>query len=507
MEGALRRIATLCVLAAAACGGREADVAAPSDLAPRLQLVRCSVATPPPVIADDGVTFGGLTKDEVLELKRALRVDGVKVATVNLGKPTISGSLDPAVINRSMRSDLPALRSCFERAFASRPTMSPRITVAFSIEPDGRVSTLSVAGAVPELQQCVVVVLRQLRFPRPRSGGLVHVSYPLSFVHGGASGLRPPAAEPAIVREPSTTPLVGAPWTPFALDGSPSLDVAPVIARATEIAVRARLDRLSLCFHGPTPAGSLRAMLDIDPTGLLRGARIGGLGDQASALCIRRELAGLQVKSPTLDAAEVACDLARGDARRWRVHPSEYEMIRATRAGLEHAGTRIAVGASEPDALPGNRTYLVLADQDTPGTVLELALTWAFDGDATLVAIADGTPSPPLLGVGRSTFALGDPHDDPIAAPVSIEIYPDRVMVCTGASSQEAKLADGAKALDILGARLATHCRSGRCASTIGVAVDGATPATALPPVVDALRRAGFERLLIGGGPGCRPNR
>jgi hypothetical protein len=248
-------------------------------------------------------------------------------------------------------------------------------------------------------------------------------------------------------------------------------------------------------------------MLDLDPTGALRGARIGGLGDPASAVCLRRELAGLRVKSPTLDAAEVACDLAHGEARRWRVDPAEYSVIRATKDGLEHAGTRIAVGASEPEALPGNRTYLVLADHDTPGTVLELALTWAFEGDATLVAIADGTPAPLLVGVGRSTFALGDPHDAPIAGPVSIEIYRDRVMVCTGASSQEAKLADGAKALDILAARLATHCRSGRCASTIGLAVDGDAPATALPPVVDALRRAGFERVLIGGGPGCRPTR
>ena len=505
MEGALSRIAILAALAA--CGGREPDVVGPTDPAPRLQLVRCSVATPPPVIADDGVSFGGLTKAEVLELKRASRVDGVTVPTVNLGKPTVSGSLDPAAINRVVRSDLPALRSCFQRAFATRPTMSPRITVAFSIERDGRVSTISVAGAVPDLQQCVLVVLQQLRFPRPRGSGLVHVSYPLSFAHGGAPGVPPPMAEPTIVREPSTTPPVGSPWTPFAIDAAPPLDVAPVIARSTEIAVRARLDRLATCFRGPAPVGSLRAMLDIDPAGLLRGARIGGLGHDASTACLRRELAGLRVKSPTLDAAEVACDLARGEARRWRVDPGEYEVIRATKAGLEYAGTRVEVGAIVPDALAGNRVYLVLADHDTPGTVLESALTWAFDGDATLLAIADGTTSPPLLGIGRSTFALGDPHDEPIALPVSMEIYPDRVMVCTGASTQEAKLADGPKALDILAARLATHCRKGRCASTIGLAVDGGTPATALPAVLDALRRAGFERVLVGGGLGCRPIR
>jgi hypothetical protein len=494
VEGALIRIAILFALVA--CGGRE-PVVAPSEPAPRLQLVRCSVATPPPVIADDGVTFGGLTKAEVLELKRSTRnADTNKLSSVTLGTPRIAGPLDPAVINRVVRSTLPVLRACYERAFASKPTMSPRITIAFSVELDGVVSTASVAGAVPEMQPCVVDALRKLRFPRPR-GGLAHVSYPISFEPGTAA----PVSEPAHPEEPSR----GAAWTPFALDGSPPLDVAPLIARGAEVAVRARLDRLATCFHGLTPQGSLRAMLDIDPTGALRAARIGGLADPESAACLRRELAGLRVKSPTLDAAEVACDLARGDARRWRVDPAEYAVIRATRAGLEHAGTRIAVGASEPDALPGNRTYLVLADQDTPGTVLELALTWAFESDATLVAIADGTPAPPLVGVGRSTFALGDPRDDPLAAPVSIEIYPDRVMVCTGASSQQATLADGAKALEILGTRLATFCRTGHCASTIGLAVDGDAPATALPPVLDALRRAGFERVLIGGGVGCRP--
>ncbi len=447
------------------------------------------------MIADDGVTFGGLTKAEVLELKRGSRITDPTSSLV-LGTAITSGAVERADVDRVLRSQLSSLQSCYERAFAKKPSLSSRITVTFPVDPDGSVPTASVVGGLGEMQPCVINVVRKLRFPGPPGGGSTQVSFSLSLENARAAAI----PEPTVKGPP-------APWTPFAIDASPPLDGAPAIAGAAEIAVRARLDRLATCFRGPTPAGSLRAMLDLDATGLLRVARIGGLGDEASAVCLRRELAGLRVKSATLDAAEVACDLARGDARRWRVDPGEYDVIRATKAGVEHAGTRIAVGVSEPDALPGNRVYLVLADHDTPGTVLELALTWAFVGDATLVAIADGTPSPPLLGVGRSTFALGDPHDAPIAVPVSMEVYADRVMVCTGASSQEAKLADGPKALDILGARLATYCGTGRCAETIGLAVDGDTPAAALPPVLDALRRAGFERVLVGGGTGCRPTR
>lgn len=487
----------------AACGGAEPAVTATAAPRPRLQLVRCAPAMPPPVVADDGVSFGGLTKAETLELRRAHRASAQpRGAQVVLGAATMMGAFDRAVLTRVVRAELISLRACYERELAKAPVAAGRLDVAFTIEADGRVGGVSMGSrATPGLAACVTRIVSGLRFPPPPGGASVRVSYPMTFdvASGAPPGPTPPGAPPPT--EP-VGELATSPWTPFALDASPPLPVAPMVARVTETAVRQRLDRLDACFTGGAPSGSLRALLELDPAGELRHVRVGGLGDPASEACLRRAFSGLRVLSPTLDGVEVACDLSRGDAQRWRVTPADYEVITTTRTQAIHAGQAVEVGATEPDALPANRTYLITIQRDTPGTVLELALAWAFDGDATLIATDRGTSPPVLVGVGRSTFALGDAHDSPGALEVSLEVSADRLAACVGATTEEAALADP-RALDALLARLAERCRRTACTSTLPLAVDGGASADGLVSIVDALRRAGFERLLIGDGVGC----
>lgn len=299
-------------------------------------------------------------------------------------------------------------------------------------------------------------------------------------------------------------PALGEPWTPFALDSSPPLDTAPTIARATEGALRARMAAIEACFTGPAPTGSLRAMLELDAGGGLTEARVGGLGDRTSEACVAKALDGMHVVTPTADAAEVACDLSRGDAQPWRIAPDAgYQAIAVSRTRLVHGTEVVEPGATEPDPLPAGATYLVVADADAPGTMIELALSWAAEGDATLIALRDGARAPALIGAGRSMYSVGDDYDDADAVRATLEVGAKTLTACVHSTTQGARLGDPA-AIGSLLSRVAARCRKIGCAATLGVAVDGAAVAHDLVEVMAAARRAGFERVLIGGFPGCR---
>lgn len=493
----MKRLAILVALAA--CGGRDALPSGPVDRAPRLQLLQCMAATAGPILADDGVSFGGLTKAEVLEMRRGSRPGAAKPPRVVIGTPTTSvGSIDAAVLARVLRSELDKLRSCYDRELATNPLLAARIEVVFTIAADGRVAGVSAGTKAPVLLgQCLSLVIAGVRFPALQGGSSVRVTYPLTFDHG-APGLAPSQPQPAVM--PEASPAV--PWTPYSVEGSSQDASATGVARLTERALRARLDPLAACFTGAAPTGSLRAMIAIDAEGTVHRARVGGLGDAGSESCMVKALASLQIARGNIDA-EIACDLSRGDAQRWRVTPESYEVITTTRTSISYRGRTVDLGAGEPDALPPNRTYVILVHPDTPGTVLEAAIGWAFEGDSTLIALQGDGGAPVLLGMGRSTFALGDAHDDINAIDVSLEVDHTQLAACVRVDAQAAPLADPKAVRDVL-ENLALRCKNARCASTVGLTLEGGGTVGALAEVVDAVRHAGFSRVLIGGGIGCR---
>ena len=483
--------------ALAACGGRDVGPREPVERAPRLQLLRCTPATAGPILSDDGISFGGLTKAEILDLKRGSRPGAAKPPRVVIGTPSITG-LDAAVFGRVLRGELDKLRSCYDRELATNPLLAARVDITVTVGMDGRVATVSAGSAAPVvLAQCLSRVIAAVRFPTRVSGGAVRVTYPLTFDHG-APGLPPSQPQPAIELEAAPPE----PWTPYARQGMAPNGSAVAVARLTERVLRGHLAPIAACFTGAAPTGSLRAMLAVDGEGHVRLARIGGLGDPASERCLAKALVGLAV-SPKTEDTEVACDLSRGDAQRWRVTPASYEVITTTRTSITHRGRTVELGASEPEPLPANRTYLILVQRETPGTVLEAAIAWAFEGDATLIALQSDGLAPVLLGIGRSTFTLGDAHDDINAVDVSLEVDRTQLAACVRVDAQSAPLAD-AKAVRETLDNLAARCRRATCASTIGLTLEGGGTAGALAEVIEAVRHAGFPRVLIGGGIGCR---
>lgn len=97
------------------------------------------------------------------------------------------GALDKGAIDRTIKRDMASIRRCYEEGLAGRADLAGKVTIRFVVAADGAVqaaevktSTLGDAG----VEGCIVGVFRALRFPEPRGGGIVIVSYPFIFSPG-----------------------------------------------------------------------------------------------------------------------------------------------------------------------------------------------------------------------------------------------------------------------------------------------------------------------------------
>jgi hypothetical protein len=486
----------------ASCGRVPTPAPRAVDPAPRLGLVGCAPATPLPRTATDlgpaprsegPRAFGGVDHAALARQRSQLAAPPRGAPSVIAGTPKVSGALDRAVVERLVRSHLPQLRACYERALAADPEMTGTVTVTFLAAPDGRVTTTNVVGSgvAPSVSACVALVVQALPFP---AGQPLSVSYPFEFVLGGTPG-EPPGPLTAVGRR-------DAPWTPFALADEPPAASASRVARATEGAIRLDLGAIAACFSGPAPVGSLRAMLAVRGDGSVDSARAGGLGDVAEA-CVARRLAQLRVASPVHDGVEVACDLARGEARPWRVAPlAGYTVVEAGPRGVRHGDQLLTPGALAPRPLPAGHTFLVVATPDATGAMLELALEWTQQGDATLIALRDGPGSPLVIGAARTAHQIGG--TEPVTAWPALRLGGGAVTVCVDRTSQRAAIADPV-AVDALLRRVATRCKTLRCSASLGVTIDGDATASQLFDVASAARHTGFQRVLLGSYASCQP--
>jgi hypothetical protein len=487
------------VLVLAACGA-TGPVSPGSHDRPTLRVVRCTPATPPPVVASEPeVAVDDRVREPWLlgrgRRDRATVPSGFRLgkrAAVSLGVPSITGSLGRDPVTAVVRARLGELKTCYANEPSNSSLAKAIVVYRFTIARDGKVMYANASAQVSgSLDGCVKRVLRALVFPVPPGGDSVIVSLPVVFDSTGT--LVPP--------EGAGKPTDAEPWTPFAHTGA-STPAAAGAARVSEAAMRARLAAMEACFTGPTPTGSLRVMLDLDVMGELGTVRVGGLGDAAVEACLAGSLAGLHVVTPIPAAVEVACDVARGDAQPWRIAPTAgYDLIEADRARLHHGATVVIPGASDPEPLP-SATYVIVAQPDTPGAMLQLALMWANDAETVMLALRDGRASPLFLGLGHTAVAQGD--DDLDVVRPALRVGAKMVTGCVGRGTHQAALSDPA-GVGSLVQRLATRCRTLGCSPTLLVAIDSDAVARDLVEITGAARRAGFDRVLLGGSElGCQ---
>lgn len=116
---------------------------------------------PPPMGAV--VSRGEIVIEDDLGLLPNVRLDTVQVAS----------GLDLAAVVERLRTELPALRSCFRSQVTPRPRAALTLSLSLRIGGSGEITDANVRGSeVPALRHCLASALvGKTGFPRPAGGG------------------------------------------------------------------------------------------------------------------------------------------------------------------------------------------------------------------------------------------------------------------------------------------------------------------------------------------------
>ena len=120
---------------------------------------------PPPSVSNNAHAFG-------------------KTARVRQGKHQVKGGLDPDLVRRIVRAHINELRGCYAKGLTRRASLHGRVTVAFTVGTQGRVTSTNISHsslADARVERCISRTVQRWHFPKPRGGGEVRVTYPLVF--------------------------------------------------------------------------------------------------------------------------------------------------------------------------------------------------------------------------------------------------------------------------------------------------------------------------------------
>jgi pSer/pThr/pTyr-binding forkhead associated (FHA) protein len=103
------------------------------------------------------------------------------------GDPIILGALDKSLIDAVIKRHMNQIRYCYQRELTKNPNLGGKVTVKFVIAKDGSVSKASIKSSSlgnKSAESCITGRFRRFRFPEPKGGGIVIVSYPFIFAPG-----------------------------------------------------------------------------------------------------------------------------------------------------------------------------------------------------------------------------------------------------------------------------------------------------------------------------------
>ncbi len=104
-------------------------------------------------------------------------------------EPNVEGALDRELIRQVIRRNIAQIRTCYEVELQVKPHLAGRVLMRFVVAASGEVqsaaategSTLSDA----RVKDCIASRIRGWRFPSPKGGGSVIVTYPFLFKQSG----------------------------------------------------------------------------------------------------------------------------------------------------------------------------------------------------------------------------------------------------------------------------------------------------------------------------------
>jgi hypothetical protein len=103
------------------------------------------------------------------------------------GDPIILGALDKSLIDAVIKRHMNQIRYCYQRELNKNPNLGGKITVKFVIAKDGGVSSAQTKTSTmknPAVESCINSRFMRFKFPEPKGGGIVIVSYPFLFAPG-----------------------------------------------------------------------------------------------------------------------------------------------------------------------------------------------------------------------------------------------------------------------------------------------------------------------------------
>ena len=102
--------------------------------------------------------------------------------------PEVTGSMDPELIRRVVRSHHDQLKYCYDNALTKNPKLTGKVSVRWIITEGGTVASSNVVSTTtntPDLDRCIAGRVLTWIFPKPKGGGVAVVTYPFVFKQAG----------------------------------------------------------------------------------------------------------------------------------------------------------------------------------------------------------------------------------------------------------------------------------------------------------------------------------
>lgn len=103
---------------------------------------------------------------------------------VRLGEALVTGPLSVEVVHDVARRHLNQIQFCYEQELLTRPDLTGRVYIDFTISSTGSVARVAIARtslAIPRLEQCMVSAIVHWPFRPPTDAGTVRVLIPFFF--------------------------------------------------------------------------------------------------------------------------------------------------------------------------------------------------------------------------------------------------------------------------------------------------------------------------------------
>lgn len=116
--------------------------------------------------------------------ERAAQVAAANVKATRIPKvptDTPPGDISRVEIRRSIQLARQDYARCYKDELKKDPQLAGKVTVSFTIGPNGKVTRATGTGMTPAMNECVAKVFTRMQFPKPTDGGVVNVNYPVIF--------------------------------------------------------------------------------------------------------------------------------------------------------------------------------------------------------------------------------------------------------------------------------------------------------------------------------------